>query len=251
MAKLRENAARPFFLGVGFYKPHLPFVAPKKYWDLYRPEDLRLPDNRFLPKGAPPWSGVDLSELRNFKDIPKEGPITEELGKRLLHGYLASVSYMDAQVGVVLDELGRLRLRDRTVVVLLGDNGYQLGEHGMWARKHTNFETSARVPLIVVPPRLRHGFHSRTVVELLDLYPTLADLCGLTPPSNLEGESLRRALRPDAPAWPRAAYTQYPRGGRMGRSVTMAASATRNGPGKAPSPRPSNSTITSLTPTRV
>lgn len=217
---LRKRAKEPFFLGVGFYKPHLPFVAPSKYWDMYKPGDLRLPDNRFTPKGAPPYSVVDTAELRNFTDIPKEGPITEELGRKLLHGYLASISYVDAQIGLVLDELDRLKLRDNTVVVLLGDNGYQIGEHDMWARKHTNFETSARVPLIVAPPRFGRGFKSRTVVELLDVYPTVADLCGLKPPANLEGESLRRAIAKPDPGWPRVAHTQYPRGKRMGRSVT-------------------------------
>ena len=217
---LQNHVNEPFFLGVGLYKPHLPFVAPKKYWDMYKPEELRLPDNRSTPRGAPPYSVVDTAELRNFTDIPKEGPITEELGKRLLHGYLASISYIDAQIGLVLDELDRLKLADHTVVVLLGDNGYQIGEHGMWARKHTNFETSARVPLIIAPPRFDRGFKSRTVVELLDVYPTVASLCGLKPPSNLEGEDLRRALNQPDPNWRRAAYTQYPRGKFMGRSVT-------------------------------
>lgn len=219
-AFLQKHAREPFFLGVGFYKPHLPFVAPRKYWDMYKREDLRLPDNRFTPRGAPPYSVVDTSEPRNFTDIPKEGPITEELGKRLLHGYLASVSYVDAQIGLVLDELDRLNLTDSTVVVLLGDNGYQIGEHGTWARKHTNFEISARVPLIIAPPRFGRGFKSATVVELLDVYPTVAALCKLNPPANLKGEDLSRALDRRNPAWPRAAYTQYPRGKRMGRSVT-------------------------------
>lgn len=217
---LRKHVREHFFLAVGFYKPHLPFVAPKKYWDLYRPEDLRLPDNRYTPKGAPPYSVVDASELRQFVDIPKQGPITEELGRKLLHGYLASISYVDAQIGLVLDELDRLRLSDKTVVVLLGDNGFQIGEHDMWARKHTNFETSARVPLIIAPPRFGRGFKSRTVVELLDVYPTVADLCGLQPPANLQGQTLRRALAAQDPMWSRAAWTQYPRGPLMGRSVT-------------------------------
>lgn len=217
---LRRRSKEPFFLGVGFYKPHLPFAAPAKYWDMYKREQLRLPDNRYTPKGAPPYSVVDTSELRNFTDIPKKEPISEELGKKLLHGYLASISYVDAQIGLVLDELDRLKLRDNTVVVLLGDNGYQIGEHDMWARKHTNFETSARVPLIIAPPRFGRGFRSKTVVELLDVYPTVADLCGLKGPANLEGESLRRALASPEPQWQRVAYTQYPRGKRMGRSVT-------------------------------
>lgn len=112
------------------------------------------------------------------------------------------------------------KVLDLTVVVLLGDNGYQIGEHDMWAHKHTNFETSARVPLIISAPRFGRGFRSRTVVELLDVYPTVAALCGLKPPANLEGEDLRRALEQQDPKWPRAAYTQYRRGKRMGRSVT-------------------------------
>ncbi|MBK7927629.1 MAG: sulfatase [Bryobacterales bacterium] len=220
MAFLRKRGNEPFFLGVGFYKPHLPFVAPTKYWDLYRREDLRLPDNRFTPRGAPPYSVVDTSELRHFTDIPKEGPITEELGRKLLHGYLASISYVDAQIGLVLDELDRLGLRDKTLVVLLGDNGYQIGEHDMWGRKHTNFETSARVPLLIAPPRFGRGFRSRTVVELLDVYPTVAGLCGLKPPAAIEGEDVRRAMAGPEMRWQRVAYTQYPRGKRMGRSVT-------------------------------
>lgn len=220
VAFLQKRGGEPFFLGVGFYKPHLPFVAPPKYWDMYKRSELRLPGNRYTPKGAPPYAVVNDAELRQFTDIPKEGPITEELGLRLLHGYLASISYVDAQIGTVMDELDRRKLRDKTIVVLLGDNGYQIGEHGMWARKHTNFEMSARVPQIIAPPRFGKGARTRTVTELLDIYPTLADLCGLRAPSNLEGESLRRLLERPGAEWPRAAYTQYPRGRRMGRSVT-------------------------------
>ena len=217
---LRRNGSRPFFLGVGFYKPHLPFVAPRKYWDLYRESDLRLPDNRYPPKGAPPYAVVDLGELHNFVDIPKTEPLPEELCRKLLHGYLASISYVDTQVGLLLDELDRQRLRDRTIVVLLGDNGYQLGEHGIWARKHTNFETSARVPLIVsAPGRKGSGHKSAAIVELLDVYPTLAEMCGLAAPGGLEGVSFMPVL--DDPALPGkpGAYTQHPRGRRMGRSV--------------------------------
>lgn len=217
---LRNNGSRPFFLAVGFYKPHLPFVAPKKYWELYRESELRMPDNQYPPKGAPPYAVVGVSELQHFVDIPRIEPLPESVGRRLLHGYLACISYIDAQVGLLLDELDRLRLRERTIVVLLGDNGYQLGEHGMWARKHTNFETSVRVPLIIsAPGRRGAGRKTTAIVELIDVYPTLADLCGLEVPAGLEGRSLTELLDdPSRPGKP-AAFSQYPRGRLMGRSV--------------------------------
>jgi len=216
---LRRNRARPFFLAVGFYKPHLPFVAPRKYWDLYRESELRLPDNRYPPHGAPPFALQGTTELRNYVDIPKEGPIGEALGRRLLHAYLASISYVDAQVGRLLDELDRLKLREKTLIVLLGDNGYQIGEHDMWGSKHTNFETSARVPLIISAPGQKAGRKTAALTEFVDIFPTVADLCGLPLPEGLEGTGLRPLFDdPDRP-WKRAAFTQYPRGGRMGRSV--------------------------------
>lgn len=219
---LRRNRGRRFFLAVGFYKPHLPYVAPKQYWDLYRESGLPLPANRFPPKGAPPFAVQGTGELRNFVDIPKEGPISEELGRRLLHGYLASVSYVDAQVGLLLDELDRLGLRGNTVVVLLGDNGYQIGEHDMWSCKHTNFESSARVPLIVSPPGMARGRKTAALVELVDVYPTVAELAGLPVPAGLEGISLRPLIDDPGRPWKRAAFSEYPRGGRLGISVRTA-----------------------------
>jgi arylsulfatase A-like enzyme len=219
IAALRRVAGRPFFLALGFYKPHLPFVAPRKYWDLYEARDLKAAANSRPPEGAPPFALQGTAELRNFTDVPREGPIDEALGLRLLHGYLASISYVDAQIGRVLRELDRQRLWDRTVVVLLGDNGYQMGEHGMWASKHTNFETSARVPLIVAAPGERRGVRTAALTELVDVYPTLSDLCGLQPPARLEGVSARPLFHEPDREWKRAAFTQYPKSGRMGRSV--------------------------------
>jgi iduronate 2-sulfatase len=216
---LRRHRNQPFFMAVGFYKPHLPFVAPKRYWELYDRREIQLPANQFAPKGAPEYAVPSWNELRGYVDMPKSGPMPEELGRKILHGYLASISFVDAQVGLLLSELDRLKLRDNTVVVLLGDHGYQVGEHGTWANKHSNFETSARVPLIVSAPGMRRGAKSDEIIELIDLYPTLAELSGLKGPAQLEGKSFVPLLKSASAKGKQAAYTQYPRGSRMGRSV--------------------------------
>lgn len=218
---LRQLRDQKFFLAVGFYKPHLPFVAPKAYWDLYRESDLRLAENEFPPHGAPPWSVPPLRELRSYADVPDEGPLPEALKRHLLHGYLACVSYVDAQVGLVLDELARLGLDQTTTVILLGDHGYQLGEHGAWASKHSNFETSTRAPLIVRTPGMKAaGAKSRALVEFVDVYPTLAEIAGLRAPEHLEGVSFRPLLDEPRRAWKKAAFSQYPRNSLMGRTLT-------------------------------
>lgn len=220
LATLRRVKDRPFFLAVGFYKPHLPFVAPKRYWDLYDERALELPRNQHPPDGTPEWVVPGWNELGSYVGMPKHGPMPPELGRRLLHGYLASISYVDALVGGLLGELDRLGLRGNTVVTLLGDNGFQLGEHGAWANKHSNFETSARVPLIVsAPGQRRAGARSKALVELVDLYQTLAVCCGLPAPESLEGSSLRPLLDEPARPWKRAAFSLHPRGKRMGRSA--------------------------------
>jgi arylsulfatase A-like enzyme len=213
---LREIKDRPFFLAVGFLKPHLPFVAPKKYWDLYRPEDVRLAANPYPPAGAPKFAGSDSGELRQYQGMPKQGPLSEEQARRLVHGYYAATSFMDAQVGKVLDELDRLDLADRTIVLAWGDHGWKLGEHGMWC-KHTNYENDANAPLIVAAPgRKAVGAKSDALVEFVDIYPTLAELCGLPTPEGLEGTSFAPLLDdPDRP-WKTAAFGQYPRGGGPG-----------------------------------
>jgi iduronate 2-sulfatase len=208
---LNEVKDRPFFLAVGFLKPHLPFVAPKKYWDLYSQEQIRLADNPSAPKDAPPYALHNSGELRQYHGIPRQGPLSEEQARKMVHGYYAAVAYMDAQVGRVLDELDRLGLREKTVVVLWGDHGWQLGEHGLWC-KHTNYETSARAPLILSAPGQKSaGKRTDALTEFVDIYPTLADLCGLPAPEGLEGTSARPLLeKPDRP-WKQAAFSQYPR----------------------------------------
>jgi len=209
---LRAAKDKPFFLAVGFLKPHLPFVAPKKYWDLYRGEAIPMAPNPFPPKNAPKLALPDWGELRAYEDIPRVGPLTEEQARTLKHGYYACVSYMDAQLGRVLAELDRLGLRERTVVVVWGDHGWKLGEHGEWC-KHTNFENDTRAPLICsAPGQKAAGRHSRGLVEFVDIYPTLCELAGLPLPSHLEGASFARLLDAPETEWKRAVFSQYPRG---------------------------------------
>ncbi|MCK4965914.1 sulfatase, partial [bacterium] len=155
---------KPFFLAVGFLKPHLPFNAPKKYWDLYKRESIDLADNPFRPKGAPDAALHNWGELRQYVGIPGKGPLSDELARTLVHGYYACVSYTDAQIGRVVGELDRLGLRENTVIVLWGDHGWQLGEHGLWC-KHCNFETSLHSPLIVSAPEFNGGQKTKALTE--------------------------------------------------------------------------------------
>jgi len=184
---------QPFFLACGFYKPHLPFVAPKRAWDLYPPEEVELPDNMFFPRGLPQAFRYTWGELRSYHGIPKSGPVRKETARDLIRGYHACVSFIDAQIGRLLDELDRLGISDNTIIVLWGDHGWQLGEHGFWC-KHTNFELATRVPLIVVAPGVAGNRASRRLVEYVDIYPTLCDLAGLPKPEHLQGLSLAPLL---------------------------------------------------------
>ncbi len=215
IAELAVNALRklkdqPFFLAVGFWKPHAPFNAPKRYWDLYRRADIRLPSNPHPPTDVPALAMHDAREiLRGFQDRPQGRPTTEET-LALRHGYYAATSYVDAQVGKVVDELDRLGLRDNTIIVFWSDHGFHLGEHALWA-KTSNFELDARVPLIIATPDHPGGQRTDALVELLDLYPTLADLCGLPAPAGLEGVSLRPLLDRPSLSVKEAAFTQHTR----------------------------------------
>ncbi len=206
---MNEIKDKPFFLAVGFHKPHMPWVAPKKYWDMYQDEDIHLAAFQQLPSGAPAFASNDAGEFRSYKGIPKEGPIPEAIQREAIHSYFACISYTDTQIGKVMSELDRLGLRKNTVVILWGDHGYQLGEHGTW-NKRTNWEVAARVPLIISVPGQQHvGEKSNALVELVDMYPTLAQLCQLEPPEGLEGKSFVPLLRkPDLP-WKEAAFTTY------------------------------------------
>ncbi len=207
-----KNAKQPFFLAVGFTKPHLPFVAPKKYWDLYDPSKLPVaPTSAEPPKDAPKFAPQFGGELRQYHNIPKSGPVPEETARNLVHGYYASVSFMDAQVGKLLAELDRLGLRENTVVILWGDHGWHLGDHGIWC-KHTNYELATRSALVMsVPGQKAPGQKTNALVEFVDIFPTLSAVCGLTPPKHLEGHSFAPLLDNAARPWKAAAFSQYPR----------------------------------------
>ena len=219
IADLNRLKDDPFFLALGFHKPHLPFNAPKKYWDMYRHDAIELANNPFAPENVPPLAMTSWGELRNYTDMPAQGDLDEAQARMLVHGYYACVSYIDAQIGKVLNELDRLGLSQNTAVVVWGDHGWHLGDHGLWC-KHTNFESATHAPLIFrAPGQAKTGTKTAALSEFVDVYPTLSELAGLPLPETLEGTSAVPLLNdPDRP-WKTAAFSQYPRGSRMGYST--------------------------------
>ncbi|HEV57635.1 MAG TPA: DUF229 domain-containing protein [Phycisphaerales bacterium] len=207
LRQLRDGQS-PFFLAVGFLKPHLPFNAPKRYWDLYPRDEIDLADNPFSPRGAPPAALHNWGELRQYHGIPQKGPLSEDMARTMVHGYYACVSYTDVQIGRVLHELDRLGLADNTVVIVWGDHGWNLGEHGLWC-KHCNFETSLRSPLMIRAPGVKGGVESRALTEFVDIYPSLCELCGLPVPEHAEGLSFVPLLRDPNRPWKTAAFSRY------------------------------------------
>ena len=179
----------PFFLAVGFVKPHLPFNAPAKYWDLYDPAAISLASYDRLPTDAPEEANHNWGELRNYRGVPEAPePVSEELARTLRHGYYAATSYVDAQVGKVLQALDDQGLADNTIVVLVGDHGWSLGEHGLWC-KHSPFDVATHTPLIVRAPETAPG-EANGLVEFIDIYPTLMAMTGTPPPDHLQGSSM-------------------------------------------------------------
>lgn len=217
----RADEGTPFFIVAGFARPHLPFSAPQKYWDLYDPATLPLPSVETPPIDAPAVAGKKNSELANYKPVPSSGDVEGELRKELIHGYYASVSFVDAQIGKVLDELGRLELAESTIVVLWGDHGFHLGDHGLWT-KHTNYEEANRIPLIIVAPSVtKPGSITRQLTESVDVFPTLAELAGLPAPQGpqpIDGQSLVPVLRDPAERVRDHAYHVFPKG-KLGRAI--------------------------------
>ena len=209
---IEENRDKPFFLGAGFHKPHLPWVAPKKYFDLYPPETIKLPE-------TPANDRDDIPPVALTRTASDEY-MTELDRKTAIAAYHAATTFMDAQVGVLLGTLDRLKLWDRTVVLLFGDHGWHLGDHlGLW-RKMTVFEESARAPLIVAAPGFQSGAGCPRLVEFVDMYPSLVELCGLPMPQGLEGSSFVPLLKDPQRKWKSAAFTMVGRGrGIIGRSV--------------------------------
>ena len=212
---LEEHKDKPFFIAAGFYRPHCPYVAPKKYFDMYPLDQIKLPK-------TPANASVPPRPAHHTD--PPNWELTEEDQKRAIQAYYATITFMDAQLGRILDALDRLKLADNTIVVFWSDHGYLLGHHnGQWM-KQMLFEGSARVPFIIsVPGQKNRGAASTRTVELLDLYPTLADLCALPLPTHLQGKSLRPLIDNPAAEWTRPAFTQTRRGGPrnnfMGRSI--------------------------------
>jgi len=223
-----KDKGKPFFLAVGFTKPHLPFVAPKKYWDLYKRTQFQIAPFQKKAEGSPDIAYTSSGELKNYTDIPKfdsysddaQKHLSEDQQKELLHGYYAAASYMDAQLQKVLDELERLGLAENTIVVLWGDHGWHLGDHGLW-NKHTNFEQATRVPLIIKAAGYTKNTKPTTQCEFVDIFPTLCDLTGIPAPNYLDGISLTPAMKKPTAELREYAFSQYPRsnGAIMGYSI--------------------------------
>ena len=216
--RLRQGGA-PFFMAAGFVRPHLPFSVPRRYWDLHDPAGLPQPQRSELPMGAPAVAGKRGGEISNYAPVPESGAISEQLQRELIHGYYASVSYVDAQIGRVLDELSRLQLDRSTIVVLWGDHGFHLGDLGIWT-KHTNYEQANHIPLLISVPGYVAG-STRQLAESVDLYPTLAALAGLPQPElipRLDGVSLLPVLRAGTERVRDHAYHVFPKA-QLGRAI--------------------------------
>ena len=213
-AMLREHPSdgQPFFLGVGFWRPHLPFVAPKKYWDMVDPDKIPMPSPSVAPSGAPDIAMHESREIRGYGTTPQDRPFTDDEIRHFRHGYYASITFMDAQIGKILDALEEGGHADDTIVVFTSDHGFHIGEQSLWG-KTSNFELDARVPLIVADPRVpeSQGKQTEALAELLDLYPTLADLAGIEGDLNkrLEGVSLAPVVKDPTASVQDAAFTQH------------------------------------------
>ncbi len=211
-----SKGRNPFFITVGFHKPHLPFVAPKKYWDLYDRDQFKPAELQITPKGAPDYAGHTWGELRGYSSIPKgKGALPLDRHAELIHAYYACVSTIDAQVGRLLDALDESGEAENTIIVLWGDHGWHLGDHGWWC-KHTNYEQATKAPLIISAPEFPTLGRTRSMSEFVDVYPTLCELTGVPAPDGLEGESLVPILNDPAATVKEFSVSQYPRGKIMG-----------------------------------
>lgn len=219
---LRNSPRQPFFLAVGFMKPHTPYVAPKKYWDLYDPEQLPVAPNPHAPLGMPSLALMPEHDHGYYLGVDMKGPVDEGLARRLTHGYAACVTYMDALLGRVIEALEGRGLMDDTIIVFWGDNGYHLGENSRWG-KQTCFETGTRCPLIIAAPDSRaSGSVCRRPVELLGIYPTLCELAGLPVPDHAQGLSLSPLLHDPLREWDGVAVSQFPNPVRLSRPEVKA-----------------------------
>lgn len=211
MKQMIENE-QPFFMGLGYKKPHLNFVCPKRYWDMYDAEKLPAGTYTDAPKSGAAMGLHASFELRVRHGIPKYGEFDPELSRTLLHGYLACVSYVDAQVGRVVKFLDEAGIRDNTIIIVWGDHGWHLGDMGIWG-KATNYEVATRVPMMIQSPRMpakTRGQKTNALVELIDMYPTLCELADLPIPDHIEGHSFAPLIDDPHRKWKAAAFSQYP-----------------------------------------
>jgi len=211
-----QNPRQPFFLAVGFANPHVPWISPRRYWDLYDRAALPLATNEFLPRGAPAFAATSGADFRWYAGVPK-GDLPESYKRACLHGYLAAISYVDEQVGRLLAALDETGLSRNTIVVFWTDHGYYMGEHTWWGGKHNNYEGATRNALIIAAPNQRTaGRSTQALVEAVDLAPTLTDLCGLPAEPGFEGRSLRPILDDPQASVHDAAFSWYPKSGYLG-----------------------------------
>jgi arylsulfatase A-like enzyme len=218
---------KPFFFGMGYVRPHLPFVAPKKYWDMYKRAEMPLATFQQQAKNSPDFAYHNSGELRSYTDIPAVVSFTDlkenriglpvDKQKELIHGYFAAISYVDAQIGLLMKKLDELGIADNTVIVLWGDHGWHLGDHDLWC-KHSNFEQAARTPLIFYKPGVKPSKYEKPV-EFVDIFPTLCELSGLSVPAKLDGLSLMPSMKNTNKVAKDFAVSQYPRPGKMGYSI--------------------------------
>ncbi len=233
LKQLKAKPDQPFMLMVGFHKPHLPFVSPKKYWDQFKPEEFSLAEFTTSPEGAPAYAGTTSGEIMQYQKMPVDKlPIPDDYARNLIHGYYAATSYTDAQIGKVVASLDELGLAENTIIVLWGDHGWHLGDHGMWC-KHTNYEQATRIPILISGPGIKPGQRTSALIETVDLYPTLLELTGQSTPETgiagmgLDGKSLVPILKdPKAKvndyvfhAYPRAEKTEDTKRKLIGRAV--------------------------------
>jgi iduronate 2-sulfatase len=209
IAHLRQYKDQPFFIGCGFVKPHSPPTAPQRFFDLYDPKKIKLtPDFAAWPTVPPGFPGAAIRK-RNADLFIGRGA-SEDEAREVIRAYLASISWVDWNIGRVLAELDRLGLRDNTIIVFVADHGYQLGEKGKWSKAGSLFEMGTRVPLLMAVPGVKgNGQSCYRIVQSLDIYPTLVELCGLPRPAGLEGQSLVPLLQNPGAAWDRPAYSVW------------------------------------------
>ena len=216
-----KDMDEPFFLAMGYYRPHLPFVAPERYWNLYNSDLISPASNNYLPENAPGFAMNSMYELKSCYDIndiiqhPVTGTLPDSIGRILKHGYYASVSYVDACFGKLMESLDEMGLSDNTIVVIIGDHGWKLGEHGSWG-KMSNYEIDTRVPLIIRAPGIKGaGKKSKRLTELVDIFPTISELAGIEVADYLQGTSMVPLLNNPDREWKSAIFSQFHRRPRV------------------------------------